>query len=295
LRRSPELEAPAAAPRTTPVGVRTLVTVRELERHVRAGGTPVHVKGWMADWGALSGWDFDFFKDRYGLDRIAIAGGPRGERIEATIADYVDYILGRPGGAPLEAHERRLRADRPLYCLSYKPFRDHPELWDDCRVPPFLADWWPFFDGAFRATHFPKDQGWVFLSAKGATASLHQDSHHTITWLAQVRGRKRYLLYAPEQSERVYNGEVDPLGPDWDRHPRFREAEGQHCVLSPGEMLFLPPDWWHHAVSLEHSITVSCNFVNHTNFGDYLAAAFGPRLPEYLAALPAMPPPRSEE
>jgi hypothetical protein len=275
--------------RTVPVDVKSLVTVRELERYVRFGGAPLLVRGWMADWQALRSWDFDFFKARCGEDRIGIAGGGRHEVIETTIGEYVDYILDRGAGERLKDLERRLDHGRPLYCLSYKPFRDHPELWRDCSLPPFLADWWPCFDPAFRAAHFPRDQGWVFLAAKGSTAAMHQDSHHTITWLAQVRGRKRYHLYAPEEAEQVYSGAVDPMQPDWERHPRFKEVTGRHCVLSPGEMLFLPPDWWHHAVALDDSITVSCNFVNHTNFGDYLVAAFGARLPEYLATLPPVP------
>ena len=283
----------AALAPTVPVEVKSLVTVLELERYLRFGGEPLLVRGWMADWRALGSWDFDFFGSRYGADRITIAGDD-GETIEATIAEYVDYILDREAGARLKGIERRLDRDAPLYCLSYKPFRDHPELWEDCSLPAFVADWWPCFNPAFRAAHFPQDHGWVFLSAKHSTAALHQDSHHTITWLAQVRGRKMYHLYAPEDAEQVYSGAVDPLQPDWDRHPRFREATGRRCVLSPGEMLFLPPDWWHHAFALDDSITVSCNFVNHTNFGDYLVAAFGPRLAEYLAMLPPHPSPPGE-
>jgi hypothetical protein len=288
---SPRSVAEKAAPtRTVPVDVKSLVTVREFERYVRCGGAPLHVRGWMADWLALSSWSFDFFKNRCGEDRIRIAGGKGHEVIETTIAEYVDYLLDRGTGARLKDLER----GGPLYCLSYKPFRDHPELWNDCSLPPFLADWWPFLSPEFRATHFPKDQGWVFLAAKGSTAAMHQDSHHTITWLAQVRGRKRYHLYAPEDAEQVYFGAVDPMQPDRERYPRFRELTGRHCLLAPGEMLFLPPDWWHHAVALDNSITVSCNFVNHTNFGDYLVAAFGARLPEYLAMLPAVPSPSEE-
>jgi hypothetical protein len=289
MQRNPGGVAAGAPAPTVPVEVKSLVTVRELERYVRIGGSPLLIRGWMANWRALSTWDLDFFRRRYGEDRIEIAGGDGHAPIETTIAEYVDYILDRGSGDRLKDIERRIDRGSPLYCLAYKPFRDHPELWDDINLPPFLADWWPHFDPAFRAAHFPKDQGWVFLSAPHATAALHQDSHHTITWLAQVRGRKRYHLFAPEDAEQVYFGAVDPLQPDWSRHPRLREVTGYSCVLSPGEMLFLPPDWWHHAVALDDSITVSCNFVNHTNFGDYLLAAFGAGLTDYLALLPPVP------
>jgi hypothetical protein len=276
---------------TLPVEAKSLVTVREFERYVRFGGAPLLVRGWMADWRALSSWDFEFFGTRYGADRIAITDGGGRVVAEVTIAEYAEYIRDTSAETRLKSLERDLGRTRPLYCLSYKPFGAHPELWEDCSLPPFVADWWPYFDPSFRAAHFPETQGWVFLGAKGSAASLHQDSHHTITWLAQVRGRKEFHLYAPEDAEGVYFGAVDPTAPDWSKYPRYREVTGRHCVLSAGEMLFLPPDWWHHAHALDDCVTVSCNFVNHTNFGEYLVAAFGARLPEVLAKLPANPRP----
>jgi hypothetical protein len=272
---------------TAPVTERTLVTVREFERFVRAGGEPLLVKGWMADWQALSSWDFDFWRSRYGSDPITITDDAGNPVLETTIAEYVDYILDPGGDGRLATLARRLGRTRPFYCLSYKPFGFHTELWEHCNLPPFLADWLPYLNPAFRTAHFPHSQGWIFLGGVNSSGPLHQDSHHTITWFAQVHGRKEFYLYAPEDAEGVYFGAVDAVQPELARYPRFGQVTGRRCVINPGEMLFLPPDWWHQAVALDDSITVSCNFVNHTNFGDYLVAAFGAKLPQVLAALPA--------
>lgn len=274
-----------------PVEVRSLVTVREFEKHMRPGGTPLLIRGWMADWRALSKWDFDFFKTIYGGDCIVVRDEASGVIVEVTVADYIDYIRYPDRASELKNLAVDLNRKRPFYCLSYKPFKDHPELWNDCSIPPFVANWWPYMNPRFTATHFPKDQGWIFLAAAHSAAPMHRDSHHTLTWLAQVAGRKEYFLYAPEEAERVYRGAVDPTAPSWSKFPLFNEATGFHCILHPGEMLFLPSDWWHYAQALDASITLSCNFVNHINFGDYLVAAFGSRLPEFLAVLPGYSPP----
>ncbi len=51
-------------------------------------------------------------------------------------------------------------------------------------------------------------------------------------------------------------------------------------------MLFLPPNWWHCVITLEKSITLSYNIVNHINLGDYLRGLFGHELPGRLSRFP---------
>jgi Cupin-like domain len=271
------------------VETRTLVSVQEFEGYVRPGGKPIVIQGWMNNWKALSVWDFLFFKERYGEDRLRLrymADG-RTSILDVAMADYIDYIISDDQNLPLRELQRKLRLSEPFYCLSYKPFAEHPELRDDFRIPPFVADWWPLLSDSFTRTHFPHVQGWVLISPKGAVSRIHTDSHHTITWLAQIRGTKACYLFAPEDSESVYHGAIDPVRPDPTKYPLLREATCHYCVLNPGDMLFFPPDWWHHVVTLENSVTISCNFVNHTNFGLYIRRAFGPRLADFLVSVPA--------
>jgi lysine-specific demethylase 8 len=277
--------------RSTTVEIRTLVTVEEFEAYVRPGGKPVIIRGWMNNWKALSAWDFDFFKTGYGDDRLRLryVNDGRSNVLDVTMAEYIDYIISDDDGLPLRKLQRQHRLSEPFYCLTYKPFAKHPELVSDFRVPPFVADWGPFFSASFARAHFPHVQGWVLISPKGGVSRLHQDSHHTITWLAQVRGTKACYLFAPGESDAVYRGEIDPVLPDPEKYPLLREATCHHCVLSPGDMLFLPPDWWHHVVTLDNSVTISYNFVNHTNFGLYIGRVFGARLPDFLASMPAIP------
>jgi len=276
---------------TERVETRTLVTSREFESYTRPGGKPVVIRGWMDNWRALSIWNFQFFKTRYGDDQLKIEYGVKKHKsvLATNMTDYLDYITSFEKNSTLHRLQQQLGTTAPFYCTSYKPFADHPELWSDFHIPPFVADWWPLLDDSFTKNHFPFNQGWVLISGEGAVSSIHVDSHHTITWLAQIQGKKACYLFAPEDSEAVYDGDVDPIHPDIEKHPRILEAKCHFCILHPGDMLFLPPDWWHHVVSLVNSITISCNFVNHTNFGLYIRAAYGSQLPDYLAMLPSKP------
>ena len=100
--------------------------------------------------------------------------------------------------------------------------------------------------------------------------------------MAQLKGRKRCILFSPEDSEFIYHGKVDPERPDLAKFPLLEKARFFEALLEPGEMLFMPAGWWHYVVALEKSITFSYDFFNRANFGNYFVDFFRnlPRLLE---------------
>ena len=80
-----------------------------------------------------------------------------------------------------------------------------------------------------------------------------------------VAGRRRFILLPIDQLPNLYVGPVDftlagqPislvdfLAPDFERHPRFREALAHARVadLEPGDALYVPSMWFHHVESLD--------------------------------------------
>jgi hypothetical protein len=146
--------------------------------------------------------------------------------------------LARPGSA---AH----------YVMA--PTWNFPEtLRDDYRVPRYC-------DGArhLRAK--------VWVGKAGTVTPTHRDVPHNLH--VHLTGRKRWLLFRPADSSRMYPcgifsgmpnfAQIDPERPDYARYPRFREATAVGGVIYPGETLFIPHGWWHHTRTLDDAVSMN--------------------------------------
>ena len=86
-------------------------------------------------------------------------------------------------------------------------------------------------------------------------------------------GRRRFILFPPSEVDNLYPGPLDftPAGqvislvdfqrPDYDKHPRFRDAleNAQVAEMEPGDAIFIPSMWWHHVGGLS-SFNVLINY-----------------------------------
>jgi hypothetical protein len=255
--------------------------------HLRGIGKPVIITDATENWPACSKWTFDFFKTAYGSDpAIAWLGRGSGTGKLTTLSAYIDFLdaplgelpgiwtgkdIGKDGRPPRAAPGR---ATSPFYLLSWYGFRQHPELYDDIAPPPyFVQDWvWalsPTLRDIFEvASH--REFSAIYIGPEGSHSALHRDYWNTHAYLAQLRGRKRAILFSPDDSGFLYGGQVDPESPDFDRFPLFDCATAYECVIEPGDTLLIPANWLHHVRGLEKSITVSHNFFNDSNFTEHM-------------------------
>lgn len=88
-----------------------------------------------------------------------------------------------------------------------------------------------------------------------------------------VAGRRRFILFPPEQTANLYPGPMDitpasvPISmvsldePEFDRFPRYREALDAAFVadLEPGDAVHIPYLWWHGVQSLS-SFNILTNY-----------------------------------
>lgn len=96
-------------------------------------------------------------------------------------------------------------------------------------------------------------------------AACHVPAHWDVpeNLICVLAGRRRYILFPPEQVANLYSGPLDRTlagqpsslvdfdAPDLARHPRFAAAmaAAQVAELGPGDALYLPSMWWHQASS----------------------------------------------
>ncbi|CBJ29518.1 conserved unknown protein [Ectocarpus siliculosus] len=147
------------------------------------------------------------------------------------------------------------------YLAQHQLFDQIPALRRDIMTPDYCAllleDEEDHGDAESVATN-------AWFGPAGTVSPLHNDPFHNL--LAQVVGTKRVLLVDRKLSAAVYprpglmsnTSEVDAANPDLSKYPRFKEIMPlMECELRKGEVLYIPPLFWHHIESLETSFSVS--------------------------------------
>lgn len=93
---------------------------------------------------------------------------------------------------------------------------------------------------------------------------LHHDPHYNL--LAQVVGCKYVRLYHSKHTAKLHpygdgltqnSSQIDVDEPQHSLYPEFAALPFYDCVLQPGQMLFIPPGWWHYVKALRMSFSVS--------------------------------------
>jgi hypothetical protein len=255
------------------------------QQYLTGMGKPIIVTDAITSWPALSRWGFEFFKTHYGSDSVIVKTwlGSKGMKFVKlmSLGDYIDYVE-RPDGPsrglwidsttrhPCTGPAKSLEI--PLY-LAWSIFASHAELLDDVKLSPtFVEDFLPLLPKPFQkimdgATKYFSTG--ILMGPKDSQMGLHYDFLDSHAYLAQIVGKKRCVLFSPEDSDALYGGKANVDAPDFEQFPLLRDATAYECTLEPGELLFIPYRWWHHVVSLEASITVNYNFFNRVNFEGY--------------------------
>lgn len=229
---------------------------------------PVILTGLTVDWLPPSGWTLERLATRYGACRVVaapLAGGTvhedprRGVAFHHILLGEFIASLARPGAASDYV-------SAPTWNLP-------ASFQEDYRVPRYCA-------GA------PHLRAKLWVSKAGTVTPLHRDVPHNLH--VHLHGRKRWLLFAPQQSAQLHSrgllsgtpnfSAVDPEHPDYDRHPRFRHATALADILTPGETLFIPHGWWHHTRSLDSAVSMNFWWGGSVVYAVGLASALFKRL-----------------
>lgn len=154
--------------------------------------------------------------------------------------------------------QRQIATDEPCdrieYLAQHNLFDQIPALRRDITIPEYCC---------ISADSDPPDiKAW--LGPKGTISPLHHDPKHNL--LCQVFGHKYVILAGPKDSINLYphdgamlgnTSQVDAENIDMEQFPLLANVKFYRFTLYRGEMLYIPPGWWHYIRSMDKSFSVS--------------------------------------
>ncbi len=215
-------------------------------KHFGRPNIPFLLKNGMKDTPAMQKWDWSFFSDTYG-DRsiIVYRTGNRNRYQKMSFKAYIDYI-------------HTTQDEHPLYLLDWFVDKNCPELCQDYSVPSYFTSWLDNFMPISKFLAF-------YIGPKHSASPLHIDILSTNAWNAVFKGQKLWVFYPPSQAQFLYDGKVNPFKPDHVKYPLYKNAQGSYAIQNPGDLIFTPCNWWHGVYNMEHTISLTDNFINSSN------------------------------
>lgn len=209
---------------------------------------PFLLKNGVKNTPAMQKWDWSFFAQQYGERQIIVYKTSNRNHYQTMLfKDYIDYI-------------QTTTDTDPLYLLDWFVDKNCPELRADYTVPAYFQSWTDKFLPILR----PKFLAF-YIGPKNSASRLHIDILSTSAWNAVFRGKKLWVFYPREQTEAVYQGKVNAFSPDYEKYPLYQHAQGLYAVQNPGDLIFTPSNWWHAVLNLEHTVSLTDNFINASN------------------------------
>ncbi|KAM7274081.1 hypothetical protein ACFE04_028745 [Oxalis oulophora] len=211
-------------------------------------GCPVILTDCMDHWPARTKWnDLDYLSKVAGDRTVPVEVGknylcPEWKQELITFSEFLKRVQSNdssPGST--------------TYLAQHPLFEQITELRKDISIPDYCFTG----GGEIRSLN-------AWFGPAGTVTPLHHDPHHNI--LAQVIGKKYVRLYPASVSEELYpysetmlcnSSQVDLDNIDEAQFPKLQDLEFLDCILEEGEMLYIPPKWWHYVKSLSVSLSVS--------------------------------------
>ena len=204
---------------------------------------PVVFTDLMAAWPAREKWTVDYFKTKYGHLRVPVVSNNyskpgKGYMSPDRVISFREYL------EILESGPTDLRI------FLWNIFREAPELREDFLIPTIM-------DG------FVNELPFMFFGGQGSKVTLHYDIDMSHVFLNQISGRKRVILFAPDQSRLLYRhpytvaSYVDINRPDLVRYPALALAKGYEVTLEPGETVYIPSGYWHYIEYTDGGYSIS--------------------------------------
>lgn len=264
-----------------PQRVRDLTIDRFLNEFV-APARPCIIEDGMRGWEGAQLWVPDYFRRELGAELVQVYNDRFDLVTISTLAEYMDEYFYAPSPGK-----------EVPYVRWYTKLKDVDFIWGDSAFELIRAQWSnPYFlpDTGYLLpycmepdtitpvnTHFPARS--LFISGAGAATRLHYDPWGSDSILFQLHGKKRWVMYEPDQAQhlRLDDGTYANLAnPDLSKFPTFSEAQPTYEFdLNGGDAILVPAGWIHEVETIQGSMSLTWNFVHRVSldhFRSYLAS-----------------------
>jgi hypothetical protein len=231
-------------------------------------GRPVLVRNALAAWSMAPPWSLTSMTERFGHHRVPLYDTLFSLHGVSTFGRYVagytgDAVTGIPPYLRWFARQNTKRL----------PWADgaFADLEPDWTMPDWLPDSeyvFPRVRANVDAARDPFPAKGLFVCGRGGRTRLHVDPWASDACLCQTTGTKRFIMFEPEAGEVLRAGDavVDLDQPDERKFSRWHEAKPAFDeVLRPGDAVFVPAGWYHTAIALADSVSITWNFVHRTH------------------------------
>ncbi|MFD1094766.1 cupin-like domain-containing protein [Salegentibacter chungangensis] len=195
---------------------------------------PVIFEDLSADWPAAQKWDFDYFREKAGDVVVPLYDGKpakghqksHGPAMKLKFSEYIDILEKGP---------------TDLRMFFFNLLQNCPELLEDFKYPDL-------------GVKFFKKLPVMFVGGEGSSVVMHYDMDLANNFHFNFAGRKKVLLYPPEETKYLYKVPYSIVSmeiinmddPDFDKYPALAKARGFEAELGHGDSLFIPSKWWHY-------------------------------------------------
>jgi hypothetical protein len=215
---------------------------------------PVIVTNLITRWPACEKWTYPYLRSVLADTQVPVGvASSKHFRLDPTRSEFDNQRLMLSFDAFANYVEGGAGENGTHYYLQRMPLSDYcPALLADLSVLPFVP-----------LERLTSQNLW--FGPGGSCTALHWDDYDNA--IAQIRGRKHFTLFAPNETQYLYPHPALSQAPHQSRvniddvdaaeFPDFVRATPCTCVLEAGELLLLPACWWHQVASLETSISVN--------------------------------------
>lgn len=105
----------------------------------------------------------------------------------------------------------------------------------------------------------------LFFGGEKSRVFMHYDIDYSNILHFHFHGKKRCILYAPNQTRFLYKvphalisrEDIDFDNPDFEKWPALKKANGLVTELNHGEMLYMPEGYWHYMTYITPGFSMS--------------------------------------